>query len=265
MSPYSPANQAAGLEIHQFPCLEDNYGYLIRDRESGETASVDAPSAAAIEAALAETGWTLNYILNTHHHADHTGGNFDLKGKHGCCIVGPAAEAPRIPGIDVAVSEGDIVKIGRHRARVLETPGHTSGHVVYVFDDSNAVFVGDTLFSMGCGRIFEGTPGQMWDSLQKLMDLPGDTRVYCAHEYTQKNGHFAATLEPYNSPLAARLSEVDQLRMLELPTVPSTIRIELLTNPFLRPDSPELQASLDMRGAPLAEVFAEVRRRRNEF
>lgn len=265
MTQASAPHHLPTLEVFQFPCLDDNYGYLIRDREAGICASVDTPSAAAVEAALAETGWKLDFIFNTHHHEDHTGGNLELKARTGCRIVGPRADAARIPGIDQQVGEGDVVTLGRHRARVLDTPGHTRGHIVYVFDEDQAVFVGDTLFSMGCGRLFEGTPEQMWISLQKLRRLPDPMRVFCAHEYTQKNAHFAIGLEPDNADLRERVAEVDQLRELDMPTVPSTIGRERLTNPFLRPDSPELQATLGLRGASLIEVFAETRRRRNEF
>lgn len=265
MSIDSMAGDASGLQVHQFRSLDDNYGYLIRDRETGACAAVDTPSADDIVEALASTGWQLDFIFNTHHHEDHTGGNLELKAATGCKIIGPRADAERIPGIDIAVGEGDVVSLGRLRARVLDTPGHTRGHIVYVFDADDAIFTGDTLFSMGCGRLFEGTPAQMWDSLQKLMPLPAQMRVYCAHEYTQKNGRFALGLEPNNRHLLARMSEVDQLCSLDMPTVPSTMGLERLTNPFLRPDSPELQASLGLAGASLVDVLAETRRRRNEF
>lgn len=253
------------LEIHQIPCLVDNYGYLIRDSSTGVTATVDTPSVAAIEQGLAHKGWKLDYIINTHHHPDHAGGNLEIKKKTGCRIIGPRADAGRIPGIDVEVGDGDTIEIGTRRARVFDTPGHTRGHIIYVFDDDHAAFVGDTLFAMGCGRLFEGTPAQMWNSLQKLLRLPDDTRVYCAHEYTQKNARFALTVEPDNAELAARAAEVDKMRSMGLPTVPSTIGRERKTNPFLRPDSPGLQATLGMTGADLVDVFAETRRRRNAF
>jgi hydroxyacylglutathione hydrolase len=259
------ANQPAGLEIHQFPCLEDNYGYLIRDATTGVTAAVDTPSAAAIEAALRQKSWKLDFILNTHHHDDHAGGNLELKQKTGCRIVGPRADAARIPGIDIALGDGDSFALGSRQARVFDTPGHTRGHIVYVFAEDRAAFVGDTLFSMGCGRVFEGTPQQMWTSLQKLLRLADDTRVYCAHEYTQKNARFALTVEPDNNDLRERAAEVDRLRAMGLPTVPSTIGRERRTNPFLRPDSPALQATVGLTGADPVTVFAEIRRRRNEF
>lgn len=258
-------NRAADLVIHQIPCLADNYGYLVRDPVSGVTAAIDTPCVASIENVLARKSWTLDYILNTHHHADHAGGNLELKAKTGCRIVGPRADAARIPGIDIALGDGDTFDLGSRRARVLDTPGHTRGHIVYVFDDDHAVFVGDTLFAMGCGRLFEGTPAQMWESLQKLLHLPDETRVYCAHEYTQKNAHFALTVEPGNADLIERAAEVDRMRAMDLPTVPTTIGRERSTNPFMRPDSPGLQATLGLAGAGLVEVFAETRRRRNEF
>jgi hydroxyacylglutathione hydrolase len=255
----------AALQIHQIPCLQDNYGYLIHDPDSGLTATIDTPDAGAIERALKERGWQLDYILNTHHHSDHAGGNLVLKAKTGCVIVGSRSDAARIPGIDILVGEGDHFALGSHRARVLETSGHTVGHICYVFDDDRAAFVGDTLFSMGCGRFFEGTPAQMWASLQKLMELPDDMRVYCAHEYTQSNGRFAVTLEPRNAALSARVREVATLRAAGKPTVPSTIGLEKATNPFLRPASPELRQTLSMSTAPDDDVLGETRRRKDQF
>ena len=255
----------AALDIQQIPCLADNYGYLIHDPDAGLTASIDTPDAAAIEAALADRGWHLDYILNTHHHFDHAGGNLALKAKTGCVIVGSRSDAARIPGIDIEVGEGDTFDFGSHRARILETSGHTLGHICYVFDADKAAFVGDTLFSMGCGRLFEGTPQQMWASLQKLMRLPDDVRVYCAHEYTQSNGRFAATMEPRNAALAARIREVATLRAAGRPTVPSTIGVEKATNPFLRPASAELRATLDLPDAADAQVLGETRRRKDRF
>ena len=255
----------AALEIHQFPCLQDNYGYLLHDPDSGLTATVDTPDAAAIERALAERGWRLDYILNTHHHRDHAGGNLALKAQTGCVIVGARSDAARIPGIDVLVAEGETFALGTHEARIIETSGHTIGHICYVFDADRAAFVGDTLFSLGCGRLFEGTPAQMWDSLQKLMRLPDDTRVYCAHEYTQGNGRFALTLEPRNAALVARMREVDMQRAAQRPTIPSTIGLEKATNPFLRPASAELRATLGLPSAGDADVLGETRRRKDKF
>ncbi len=255
----------ATLQIHQIPCLQDNYGYLIHDPDSGLTATIDTPDAAAIERALDEHGWRLDYILNTHHHRDHAGGNLALKATTGCVIVGSRADAARIPGIDVLVGEGDRFALGPHEARIFETSGHTVGHICYVFDDDKAAFVGDTLFSLGCGRLFEGTPAQMWTSLKKLMALPDDTRVYCAHEYTESNGRFAVTMEPHNAALAARVQQVATLRAAGRPTVPSTIGLEKATNPFLRPASPELRQTLTMSTAPDADVLGETRRRKDKF
>ncbi len=255
----------AALQIHQIPCLQDNYGYLIHDPDAGLTASIDTPDVDAIAHALAERGWRLDYILNTHHHFDHAGGNLALKAKTGCRIVGSRPDAARIPGIDVLVGDGDTFALGSHVARVLETPGHTVGHICYVFEADKAAFVGDTLFSIGCGRLFEGTPAQMWASLQKLMALPDDTRIYCAHEYTESNGRFAVTVEPENAALAARVAQVADLRAAGRPTIPSTIGLEKATNPFLRPASPELRATLGMAGADNAEVLGETRRRKDRF
>lgn len=255
----------SALQIHQFPCLQDNYGYLLHDSDSGLTAAIDSPDADAIRRALDQRGWQLDYILNTHHHADHAGGNLALKAGTGCKVVGARADAGRIPGLDIQVAEGDRFALGEHSARIIETPGHTRAHLCYVFDADRMAFVGDTLFSMGCGRLFEGTPAQMWASLQKIMQLPDETRIYCAHEYTQSNGRFALTLEPDNPALLARLREVAALRTAGQPTVPSTLGTEKATNPFLRPASPALRATLGLAAATDTEVFAETRKRKDQF
>ncbi len=253
------------LEIHMFPCLDDNYGYLLHDAETGVTAAVDTPDAGAISRALAERGWRLTHILNTHHHADHAGGNLHLKAATGCRIVGPRADAARIPGIDVEVGDGDVFELGSHRVEVYDTPGHTRGHIVYRFPEQNAAFVGDTLFAMGCGRLFEGTPEQMWRSLRKILAWPDDTRLYCAHEYTAANARFALTVEPGNEALAARAREVERLRAAGRPTIPTTVAEEKATNPFLRPDSADLRRTLGMPDADDVEVFARTRAMKDRF
>ena len=253
------------LEVFQFPCLGDNYGFLIHDSETGKTGSIDTPEAQKINEALEAKGWQLDYVLNTHHHFDHAGGNEALKERWGCTIIGAANDAARIPGIDHQVSQDDTISIGNSQARVLEVPGHTSGHIAYYFADDGIAFVGDTLFALGCGRLFEGTPDQMWNSLQKLMALPGETVVYCAHEYTQANAAFALSVDPNNPDLQARAQEIDKLRAQNKPTVPTTIAIEMASNPFLRPDSTLLQQELDLVGSDLVTVFAETRRRKDNF
>ena len=253
------------LEVFQFPCLSDNYGFLIHDPESGATATIDTPDAEAINRALQDHGWALTHILNTHHHFDHAGGNLALKKKWGCVIVGPAADVARIPGIDVAVGDGDDYEFGSMIARVFDVPGHTRGHIAYYFADEHVAFVGDTLFALGCGRLFEGTPSQMWTSLQKLLALPDQTRVYCAHEYTQANARFALTVDPDNEDLRRRALEIDDRRARGLPTVPTSIGLERRTNPFLRPASETLRRTLGMLHASDTEVFAEVRARKDRF
>lgn len=253
------------LKVHMFPCLQDNYCYLVHDPAAGVTGVIDTPDVAAIERALDETGWQLDFILNTHHHWDHAGGNLELKEKTGCQIVGPRADAERIPGIDIALAEGEKFTLGNHEAEIFDTPGHTRGHIVYHFADDGVAFVGDTLFAMGCGRLFEGTPDQMWNSLQKIMRWPDDTKIYCAHEYTQANANFALTVEPQNKELVARAKQVDELRSRNVPTIPTTVALEKATNPFLRPMSPDLQQTLNMTGDQTVTVFAETRKRKDKF
>ena len=253
------------LTIHMFPCLTDNYGYLLHDADSGTTAAVDTPDAEEIAVQLDAKGWRLTHILNTHHHADHAGGNLALKRRTGCTIVGPRADAARIPGIDIGVGDGDEVALGAHRARVFDTPGHTRGHIVYWFEDARAAFVGDTLFALGCGRLFEGSPRDMWTSLQKILAWPDDTRLYCAHEYTQSNARFALTVEPQNRALVERAAQVARLRAAGKPTVPTTLVEERATNPFLRPQSLGLRATIGLEEAPDVEVFARTRALKDAF
>jgi hydroxyacylglutathione hydrolase len=255
----------ARLEIHQFPCLSDNYGFLVHDADSGVTACIDTPEAEPILRALDEKGWQLTHILNTHWHPDHAGGNEAIRARTGCRIVGPAGEQGRIPSIERAVREGDVVDLGGHEARVLDVGGHTSGHIAYWLPADGVAFVGDTLFALGCGRLFEGTPQQMWSSLRKLMALPPETVVYCAHEYTQSNARFALTVDPDNAALRERAAKVDRDRAAGRLTVPTTIGDELKTNPFLRAEDPSLQRAIGMEGADPVEVFAETRRRKDRF
>ncbi len=253
------------LDIKQIPVLNDNYVYLAHCPETGATAVVDPAVTGPVFDALDQTGWTLTHILNTHHHGDHTGGNLEIKAQTGCTIVGPRADRDRIPGIDVEVGDGDTYALGKASAKVFDVPGHTRGHIAYWFEESEALFCGDTLFVMGCGRLFEGTPAQMVNSLAKFDALPDSTRVYCAHEYTQSNGRFALTVEPQNEALQSLMRDVDAKRRQGIPTVPSTLGQERATNPFLRPSSADIQATLGMPGADIVDVFAEVRRLKDNF
>src|SRR6266853_4172834 len=223
-----------------FLCLKDNFGVLLHDPESGATAAIDAPEAAPIEAALKATGWRLSDILVTHHHADHTGGIAELKQRHRCRVVAPHGEAARIPLVDATVRENDEVQVGSLRGRVLETPGHTAGHISFVFPADKLAFVGDTLFSIGCGRVIEGNPEMMWNSLLKLRALPDETRIFCGHEYTMANISFAKTIEPGNAVLAAREQEANRLIAENKPTIPTFVGEEKAANPFLRADVPEV-------------------------
>ncbi len=251
------------LQAHQFPCRSDNFGLLLRYGADGAAVSIDAPDAGAVRKALVETGWRLTHLLITHHHADHVEGNLEIKAETGCTIIGPKREAAKIPGIDSVVGGGERFQLGVHSVEVLDTPGHTLGHISYWFPEAKIACVADTLFSLGCGRILEGDPEMMWASLQKLMALPPETTFYCGHEYTQANAKFALTIEPGNAALVARAAEVDRLRAAGKPTLPSTIGAELTFNPFLRPGSREIRQRLGMAEAPDWQVFAEIRERKN--
>ena len=253
------------LHIHQFPCRADNYGFLAHDPDTGLTASIDTPDGNAINNGLTEKGWELTHILNTHHHTDHTEANLQLKEQWACTIVGAANDADRIPGIDIQVADDEEFPFGTMKAKVIEVPGHTSGHIAFYFATEGIAFVGDTLFALGCGRLFEGTPSMMWTSLQKLMALPDETVVYCGHEYTQANAKFALTIEPANERLKARSDEIDALRENNLPTVPTTIGLERATNPFVRPTSKNLQATIGLQEADALTVFSETRRLKDNF
>jgi len=253
------------LEVYQIPCLSDNYGYLIHDSVNNLTATIDTPEVGPINRALEEKGWTLTHILNTHHHADHAGGNLELKSRWNCTVVGSKPDAKRIPGIDIELSDGETYQFGDHVATVFDVSGHTLGHIAFYFAEDDLLFSGDALFALGCGRLFEGSPEQMWSSLSKLRALPDSTTVYCAHEYTAANAAFALSVEPDNAALRERVLEIKSLRANNLPTVPSNLGVEKATNPFLRPDSGALQKTLKMTGEPLVAVFAETRRRKDNF
>jgi len=253
------------LEIVQIPVLSDNYIYLVHEPSARATAAVDPAVAEPVLAMLDEKGWTLTHILNTHHHGDHVGGNIALKRQTGCAIVAMRRDKARIPGIDVEVADGDRINLGQAEAQVIDVPGHTSGHIAFWFATDEALFCGDTLFGLGCGRLFEGRPQQMWQSLERIKSLPSAARIYCAHEYTQANGRFALTIEPNNPALVARMARVDELRRSGAPTVPSTLAEELATNPFLRTDNPSIRQQLQMARAKDWQVFAEIRRRKDEF
>ena len=252
------------LQIHQFPCLSDNYGYLIHDPATGETAAIDTPDADEYLKQAAAKGWTITQIWNTHWHPDHAGGNLAIKDATGCTITGPKNEADKIPGIDRPVATGDTVALGTISAAVIDVPGHTLGHIAFHFASEAVAFVGDAVFALGCGRVFEGTPAMMWESLSKLKALPADTTLYCAHEYTAANAKFAVTIEPENAALQAYIVEITQKRSQGEPPVPMPLSRELDTNPFLRADNPALQTAMGHTGDPVA-TFAEIRGRKDRF
>lgn len=251
----------AEFEIVTVPCLADNYAYLVHS--GGETAVIDPAEADPVEAALKARGWRLTHILNTHHHWDHSGGNRALKAAHGASVIGSTEDLTRIPGADTGVSEASGWQLGGQPVQVLEVPAHTSGAIAFRFGD--ALFTGDTLFVMGCGRLFEGDAATMHRSLAKLAALPEATAVYCGHEYTLTNARFAASLEPGNAILMERLKMVEAAAAKARPTVPSTIGLEKATNPFLRTHSPEIRSHIGMADADDIAVFAEIRRRKDNF
>jgi hydroxyacylglutathione hydrolase len=253
------------LQVEQFTCRSDNFGVLLHDSETGAAILVDAPEERPILAAIERTGWRPSLLLITHHHSDHVQANLALKERFGLQIVGPAAEADRIPGIDRTLAEGDLVDVGSEQARVIETPGHTAGHITYHLPRSGLAFAGDTLFALGCGRLLECRPPVMYESLKKLAALPADTIVYCGHEYTQSNARFALTVDPTNSALKERATAVDGLRAQGKATLPTTIGEELATNPFLRWHDPAIRRGLGMEAASDEAVFAEIRKRKDAF
>ena len=242
-----------------------NYSYLIHCPLTRQTAAIDPTDADMVMARALKKGWRITHILNTHHHHDHVEGNPAIKAATDCTIIAPKADAHRIPGIDRGVQEGEELAFGALTVEVVETPGHTSGHIAYWFGEAGALFSGDTLFSMGCGRLFEGTPEQMWRSIGKLLRYPDEAMVYCAHEYAQSNGAFALTIDPENNALKARMAEVKRLRRAKRPTVPMSLGLERQTNPFLRADRPEIAARIGMSGRDPLAVFTELRRRRDDF
>lgn len=251
------------LELVTIPCLQDNYAYLIHDAASGETAVVDVPEASPILAELARRGWKLSDILITHHHADHIQGVDALRAATGAMVVGNAADAHRLPRLDLALSDGLTFTLGAEVCHVIDVPGHTVGHIAFHFPASKLAFTADSLMALGCGRLFEGTPSQMWASLSKLAALPADTLICSGHEYTAANASFAATLEPGNSALTSRIAAITAARAAGQPTVPSLLSLELATNPFLRPSA--LRVTLGLPHASDAEIFAEIRARKDKF
>lgn len=253
------------LDIRTIPLMEDNYAYLVRDTETSKVAVVDPSVAAGVASHLKQLDWSLDYILNTHHHYDHVGGNLELKESFGAKVVGFEGDSDRIPGLDIGLKQNDSFPLGRSKATILKAPGHTNGHILFWFSEAQALFSGDTLFSLGCGRLFEGTAGQMWESLKRLTELPGSTRLYCGHEYTEANAAFALTVDPSNVQLLEKSRRIKQQRQKNEPTVPSTLDEEFACNPFLRSGDMEIKKNLQMEQASDAAVFAEIRRRKDAF
>lgn len=251
------------LQVHQFPCLSDNYGYLVHDDASGETIAIDTPDAGAYLGEANEKGWRITQIWNTHWHPDHAGGNEAIKAATGCTITAPAGDAARIAAVDRTVAQGDSVSLGAFTAQVIDVGGHTLGHIAYHVPEADIAFVGDALFALGCGRMFEGTPDQFWASLSRLRALPPATQLYCAHEYTASNARFAVHADPDNAALAAYAADIAARRAEGLPTVPTTLARELVTNPFLRADDPAMQARWG--GADAVATFAALRAAKDSF
>ncbi|CUJ85541.1 Hydroxyacylglutathione hydrolase [Shimia thalassica] len=253
------------LEIVTIPCLSDNYSFLIHNASTGETAVVDVPDAAPISEALKSRGWTLSHVLLTHHHWDHIDGLPDLLKDHPAQVIGAKADAHRLPALDIAVSEGDPLIVCGEAVQVFDVSGHTIGHVAFYLADTGAVFTADSLMALGCGRLFEGSPAQMFESLTKLAGLPESTIVCSGHEYTESNARFALTVDPNNPDLLARVAAIREAREKGLATVPSLLSEEMATNPFLRGHDPALQRAVGMDGATAVDVFTEVRKRKDNF
>ncbi|MEM7521206.1 MAG: hydroxyacylglutathione hydrolase [Pseudomonadota bacterium] len=253
------------FDLITIPCLSDNYAYLLRDHASGEVALIDAPEAGPILAELAKQGWRLSQIWITHHHYDHVDGLADVLAAHPAQVVGAKADAHRLPDLDIAVSEGDSVTLGALEAEILDVSGHTIGHIAFYVPGAAACFTADSLMALGCGRLFEGTPAQMWESMQKLSELPPETVICSGHEYTASNAKFALTVDPENAALISRSAQITEARAAGRPTVPTKLSTELATNPFMRPADPGIRAHLGMPTAPDAEVFAEIRMRKDNF
>lgn len=253
------------LEIVTVPCLSDNYAYLAHDPGTGATAVVDVPEAAPILAALAERGWQASLVILTHHHDDHVQGLPELLAEHQAKVAGNAADAHRLPPLDIALRDGGAVDIGGETGHVIDVSGHTIGHIALHFPQSALAFTADSLMALGCGRVFEGTMDQMWQSLSKLAALPPETTICSGHEYTAANARFALSIDPANSALISRAERIATARSANQPTVPSTLSDELATNPFLRASDPALKSALDMGDASDAEVFAEIRHRKDRF
>lgn len=259
-------NMASSLQIELVPCLQDNYAYLLHDTDTGTVGVVDPSEAFPVINALERKNQNLTYILNTHHHYDHTGGNMELKARYGAKVIGSSKDRDRIPGIDIALHDGETWMFAGHQVLVMETPGHTKGHISYYFPGCGAIFTGDTLFSLSCGKLFEGNPEQMFSSLQKIMSLPDETNIYCGHEYTQSNSKFALSIEPNNEALKEYAEHVAQLRSKKLPTIPTTIKKEKLCNPFLRTSSPEIRQNLKIPAAASdAQALGVIRRAKDHF
>ncbi|MEO1045487.1 MAG: hydroxyacylglutathione hydrolase [Pseudomonadota bacterium] len=252
------------LHVHQFPCLSDNYGFLLHDDMSGETAAIDTPDADEYLKQAENKGWRISHIWNTHWHPDHAGGNQAIKDATGCTIIAPRGDGARIPVYDHQVDPGDTVKLGDHEAHVMDVSGHTLGHIAYHLPDSEIAFVGDSIFALGCGRMFEGTPEMMWSTMLRLRDLPDNTTLYCAHEYSQANARFATHIDPDNTALEDYSAHIDALRAENKPTVPTTVARELDTNPFLRADVAAMQAHMGHEGDAVA-TFAAIRSAKDNF
>ncbi|MDG2187951.1 MAG: hydroxyacylglutathione hydrolase [Hyphomicrobiales bacterium] len=252
-------------DIFQFICREDNYGVLIADNNTGLTASIDAPDASAIDNELKKRDLKLTHLFITHKHADHTDGIDFLKKKYGCTVIGPDKEKNDIPCLDVTVIDEEYIDFSGSPVRVIETPGHTLGHIVYFFERENILFAGDTIFLMGCGRVFEGTHDQMFESMKKIKSLPNDTSIYCGHEYSLQNAKFAISIEPDNKLIEARMKDIERKTLQNIDCLPTNLEIELKTNPFLRYDEMSVRKILEMEKVSDKIIFSEIRKRKDNF